>query len=151
MFARLESFRCSVDAGNAATPLRERLRFTRHEKSRSVAMGRIKDASQKLHLLFQTSILSNINSYQRSPLTPRPRPERLRRISEPLYRKMARKLSDACGSHNQHEARLPLWNCCSRERHERPSDSLDMIVSVTDVEEDGAHWQESIILIPSNK
>jgi len=150
MFERLERFKHAIDRGEAVTGLLDRFRFTRNERSRLVAMVKIREANQKLERLVHTSVLSSISGFHR-PSPSRPRPERLRRMSEPLYKKMAGKLSNACESHNRHEARLCLWNCCSQQRHERSSDSLDLIVSVTDVEEDGSHWQESIILIPSTR
>jgi hypothetical protein len=150
MFERLEHFKQAIDTGEAVTGLRDRFRFTRNDKSRLVAMVKIREYNQKLERLVHTSVLSSINEFHRPP--PRkPRAERLRRMSEPLYKKIAGKLSTTCESHNRHEARLCLWNCCSQQRYERSSDSLDMVVSVTDVEKDGSHWQESIILIPSTK
>lgn len=148
MLSRLERFRQAMNSGVAKTTLRDRFRFTRNEKSWVVAMAKIREANKSLERLLQTSLLINVHEFHR-PTPKKPRRERLRRMSEPLYGKIVGKLTTACDTHNLHEARLCLWNCCSDQRRERPTDSIDMVVSVTDVEKEGSHWQESIFLIPS--
>ncbi|KIX10282.1 uncharacterized protein Z518_01364 [Rhinocladiella mackenziei CBS 650.93] len=147
MFDRLERFKQSIDSGVATTTLRERFRFTRNERSRLVAMGKIREYNQKLERLLHGSLLPR--GGESRPTRKRPRPQRLRRMSEPLYRKIVDKLSTACESHKQHEARLCLWSCCSPQGNPESIESLDMVVSVTDVEGDGSHWQESTIMITS--
>ena len=150
MFERLERFREAIERGEAVTTLRERFRFTRNDRSRFVAMLKIGEYNLKLERLVHSSVLSSVADIHRPPIK-KPRAERLRRMSEPLYKKIAGKISTSCESHNRHEARLCLWNCCSKRRNESSGDTLDMVVSVTDVEQDGSHWQESVVVIPSNK
>ena len=147
MFSRLESFQDAMIRGIATSTLRERFRFTRNEKSRLVALTKISEATKSLERLVQTSILGNLSDQHRPPRR-KAHKDRLRRMSEPLYRRFADKLMTACDTHRSHEARLCLWNCCSQQRQERASDSYDLVVSVEDVGAAGSHWQESVILIP---
>lgn len=77
---------------------------------------------------------------------------RMRRLSEPLFDGMRRRLSRTCRCKTQHEARLCLWNCCRTKRlaeHGDVADALDMVVSMADPDPDtdGCNWQESSILM----
>ncbi|KAK5457292.1 hypothetical protein LTS15_005073 [Exophiala xenobiotica] len=148
MFTKLETFRVDMNQGVSRTTLSDRFRFTRNEMSRRVAMKRIRDANKMLERLLHTSVLSEIYEVQR-PIPKKAERGRLRRMSEPLFRKIADKLATACDTHNLHEAKLCLWNCCSHQRQRRAIDSLDLVVSVADVGDFGSYWQESTILITS--
>ena len=150
MFIKLEVFRTAMREGTARATLSERFKFTRNEQSRSVALTKIRTANKQLEQLVLISLVAEIYDQQR-PVPKGTEKERLRRMSEPLFRKIADKLTVACETHNLHEARLCLWNCCSQERRNRQSDSLDLVLSVTDVGATGSHWQESVILINSSE
>jgi hypothetical protein len=150
MFTKLETFRVDMKQGVARTTLSDRFRFTRNEMSRRVAMKKIRDANKMLERLLQTSMLSEIYEVQR-PNPKKAERGRLRRMSEPLFKKIADKLATACDTHNLHEAKLCLWNCCSLQRQRRATDSLDLVVSVADVGDSGSYWQESTILITSEE
>lgn len=150
MFAKLQAFQLAVDQGQAPSDFRDRLKFTKNEKSRKVAMHRIRDGNQKLERLLRGSV-SVSSRPARQPRRKIP-PTRTRRFSESLYNKMAGKWPRVpCECQASHEARLCLWNCCSIERCEESDDSLDMVVSTVDVDEDGSRWQESTIRISSER
>ena len=144
-FQKLEYFKRQIDAGEATNTLRKKFLFTRNEKSRTVALRRIQKANKTLERLLRGPMLS-VSNPARRPGPRKPHATRLRRLSEPLFNKIARKWPKGCECNCQHEARLCLWNCCSSQRERRSSDSLDMLVSVTDVGKDGSPWQESTIL-----
>ncbi|KAF2092427.1 hypothetical protein NA57DRAFT_62435 [Rhizodiscina lignyota] len=144
---KLRHFKAQIDDGEMTQSLRKRFQFTRNEKSRKVAMIRIQDANKKLERLLRGSMLPEHNVKRRPGLIMQ-QSRRLRRLSEPLFNTMAREWPKTCEC-GQHEARLCLWNCCSSPQCQGSNDdSLEMLVSVTDLENDGAPWQESIILIP---
>jgi hypothetical protein len=147
MYTRLENFSASMKKGTAKATLIERFKFTRNEKSRVVAITKIREANKNMERLLQTSLMEIIHEQHR-PISRRTRQGRLRRMSEPLHKKIVDKLG-ACDKHNLHEARLCLWNCCSQQKQQRSSDSLDLVMSVADVDPPGSHWQEGIILIPA--
>ena len=145
MLAKLESFRDDMSRGIARASLVERFKFTRDERGRLVAMAKIREANRNLERLLLSSFIGEMYDQQRSIPMGRGR-ERLRRMSEPLFRKLDDKLNVPCPIHGVHEARVCLWNCCSHQRQSRSSDSLDLVLSVTKVGETGSYWQEILIL-----
>ena len=153
MFAKLESFKLAIENGETKQALWSRFRFTKNEHTRKVAMIRIIDGNKKLERLLQGSLLLRPQGddgqlYLKKDGTPS---TRTRRFSVHLYHKMAGKWPTSCDCKCEHQARLCLWNCCSTQRHPESDDSVDMVVSVPNVDEDVTTWQESTMLVSSNQ
>ncbi|KAJ9613479.1 hypothetical protein H2200_003421 [Cladophialophora chaetospira] len=90
MFLRLESFRNDISHGEARASLMERFKFTRNEKSRLVAMVKIREANRNLERLLMTSFLADAYDQQR-PVPKKVERERLRRISsQPVPKTLVR-------------------------------------------------------------
>ena len=147
LFTRLEQLRNTIVNDTVSSTLTERFKFTKNDKTRTWALSRIRDSNKKLERLLRGSLLHESNEIQKLK-SKRPKAARLRRFSEPVYDKMATKWPKADDCHH-HQARLCLWSCCSEQGHAMHGESLDMILSVTDVKHDGSPWQESVILIPA--
>jgi hypothetical protein len=145
MLLRLRHFEAALKSGETQQTLRDRRRFTRHEKTRTAAMHRIEKNNKALERLLRGSV--DMDSWQSRPLRSKTPPTRTRRFSEALYSKMARKWPRTCSCPFRHEARLCLWNCCSKEDHDESDDTLDIVVSVAEGEGRRPSWQESTILV----
>jgi hypothetical protein len=146
MLQRLERFRKLLEQGSASKTLREKLRFTRNERTRNVAMKRIHDGVLNLERLLgsTTEIFDHQSraSRRRTPVT------RTRRFSEDLYKKMEKKWSRSCSCRTGHTALLCLWNCCcTLEDHNSWHDSLDMVISIPNGGNSVPKWQESTIYV----
>lgn len=155
MFAKLETFKLAMaekkthwDMSQRLRDVSLRLRFTANGKSRGRALHKIRKGNKNLErLLHKSSVFEDRLPAPKSS-TP---PTRSRRLSGALYKKVAGKWPSSCQCHRQHEARLILWNCCSSNRHSESDNSLDMLLSIADFNQDRAAWQESTWLVSSQQ
>ncbi|KAL9623532.1 MAG: hypothetical protein Q9160_002213 [Pyrenula sp. 1 TL-2023] len=153
MFAKLEAYKCEMQKNDAITlrELYQRLRFTKNERSRTVALHRIRVGNENLERLIRGS-LKLVKNERRASLAKKATPRtRIRRFSGPLYDKMAGKWPKSCDCHGQHEARLCLWNCCSGHGQREPDDRLDMLVSFADADGRRTSWQQSTVRVSSEE
>lgn len=150
MFAKLTAFRQGMENGQTAGDWKECLRFTKNERTRTVALHKIHGANKNLERLLRGSGML-IKSEQQPPPKRSTPPTRTRRFSSALYDTMAGKWPNTCECHRRHEARLCLWNCCSSQRLSESDDSLDMLVSIKDRDQGLASWQESTLLVSSER
>ncbi|KAL9113632.1 MAG: hypothetical protein Q9227_002370 [Pyrenula ochraceoflavens] len=153
MFAKLDTFKLAIENGETKKALCSRLQFTKNKRTRQVALLNISDGNKKLERLLQGSLLLRPQSddgqlYLKKNGTP---PTRTRKFSVHLYDKMAGKWPTSCDCPCEHQARLCLWNCCSTQHHPESDDSLDMVVSVANTDQDVTTWQESTVLVSSNQ
>src|SRR5688572_19404781 len=104
MLNKLQQFEVALKIGASKTTLRERFRFTKNEKSRNVAMKRIRDGTERLGRLFgmSTAIFDHQSCASRRKTPDR----RMRRLSADLYAKMADKWPRTCSCRDRHVARL---------------------------------------------
>lgn len=151
MLARLERFKLEIEQGEEYQAILDRFRFTANERRRTVALHHIRKGNKNMERLIR-GLLKPLNDDSPQPLkrkmTP---PTRTRRLSVPLFDKMAANWSNPCDCQYQHEARLCLWNCCSSERHPESDDSLDLVVSIADFKQGVTKWQESTVLVSAEK
>jgi len=145
MLSKLEKFKQALDRGETPGSLRDRFHFTRHEKSRSVALRRIHKGIKGLERLLGPS--TEMFDLQNRVCRKTPPAKRIRRFSDELYKKLARYWPNGNTGQPQHMTRLCLWNCCCLDESDDSDDSLDMIVSVTGKEMNGTNWQESVIKV----
>jgi hypothetical protein len=150
MLQRLSQFKETLENGGASKSLREKFRFTRNEKTRSVAMKRIHEGILTLERLLGPS--TEMFDHQSRATRRRTPATRTRRMSEELYRKMASKWPRACSCRGRHMAKLCLWNCCCTHNDRNGSDdSLDMVVSIPNGEQSLPKWQESTIHVAERR
>jgi hypothetical protein len=146
MLNRLRQFEVALKTEAITTTVRERFRFTRNEKTRNVAMKRIRDGIERLgRLLGMSTAMFDHQSRVSRRKTP---DKRMRRLSADLYAKMADKSPRTCSCRAPHVARLCLWNCCCPKDDRHDSDeSLDIIFEMPSGDPSVRKWQESTIHI----
>lgn len=151
MLAKLERFKLEIERGEEHQAILDRFRFTTSERTRIVALHQIRKGNKNMERLIR-GLLKPLSDNSPQPLKRKMTPlTRTRRLSVPVFDKMAGKLSSPCDCKYQHEARLCLWNCCSSERHPESDDSLDLVVSIADFKQGVIKWQESTVLVSAEK
>jgi hypothetical protein len=144
MLQRLHRLEEKIKIGDASKSALEKFRFTQHEKTRSVAMKRIQDGVLRLERLLGSS--TEIFDHQRQTSRRKTPANRMRRLPEELFRKLASKWPCSCNT--RHLARLCLWNCCyTSEESNGSDDSLDIIVSMPIDEQNSPQWKETTIRV----
>jgi len=144
MLHRLHRFAETIKSDEATKSAREKFRFARNEQTRKVAMKRIREGVRTLELVLGSST----EIFEQQQHTPRKKTpvDRMRRLPEELFRKLASKWS--CSCRTRHLAKLCLWNCCcTYDKRGDSSDSLDIIVSVPVEDQRSFHWQKSSIRV----
>ncbi|CAN9376892.1 unnamed protein product [Alternaria alternata] len=148
MLQRLRHLEGRVENGKASKSTREKFRFTRNEKTRSVAMKRIQDGVLKLERLLGSS--TEIFDHQRRAARRKTPANRIRRLPEEVFRKLASKWPCPCNA--RHLAKLCLWNCCyARDNSSGSDDSLGLILSVPVDERSLHHWKETTFRVTESQ
>ncbi|CAN9419644.1 unnamed protein product [Alternaria alternata] len=148
MLQRLHRLEERIETGKASKSAREKFRFTRNEKTRNVAMKRIQDGVWKLERLLGSS--TEIFDHQSRAARRRTPANRMKRLPEELFRKLASKWPCSCNA--RHLAKLCLWNCCCASDNSNGSDdSLGIIVSVPVDERNSPHWTETSIRVTDSQ
>jgi hypothetical protein len=142
MLIKLEQFKKSLDSGETKSSLRERIRFTKNEQSRSVALRKIQSGTEKLERLLGGST-ELFDERRRAARRIRVPSKRTRRHSEDLYNKLAPKWPRTAVCQTEHRTRLCLWNCCSADDPNCSDNSLNLVVSVPEASPRRSSWQES--------
>ncbi|CAN9219834.1 unnamed protein product [Alternaria alternata] len=124
MLQRLRHLEGRVENGKASKSTREKFRFTRNEKTRSVAMKRIQDGVLKLERLLGSS--TEIFDHQRRAARRKTPANRIRRLPEEVFRKLA---NNSSGS----------------------DDSLGLILSVPVDERSLHHWKETTFRVTESQ
>jgi hypothetical protein len=143
MLSKLHRFKKAVEIDDVPGNVFSRMRFTKNEKSRTVALHRIQRGTLKLERMVGTT--TELFDHQSRASQKRTPGSRARRYSEALYKKLASKWPRACSCSNRHVARLVLWNCCCTNDKNGSDDSLDMVVGMVSGEQSDTKWQESAI------
>jgi hypothetical protein len=144
MLQRLHRFAETIEKSQATKSPREKFRFTRNEQTRNVAMKRIRDGVRNLERLLGSS--TEIFEQQRRISRRKTPADRMRRLPEELFRKLASKWP--CSCRTRHLAKLYLWNCCcTTDKLDNSNDSLDILVSVPIDEQRHPRWQDSTVRV----
>jgi len=144
MLQRLRDFAETIEKKEAKKSAREKFRFARNEQTRNVAMKRIREGVRHLERILGSS--TEIFEHQRRVARRRTPADRMKKLPEELFRKLASKWS--CSCRTRHLAKLCLWNCCcTYDKRGDSSDSLDIIVSVPIEDRRSSQWQKSSIRV----
>lgn len=144
MLSKLQKFKKAAEKDDVPGDLFSRIRFTKNEKSRTVALHRIQNGTLKLERMLGTSTELFDQQSRAQKRTPG---SRARRYSEALYRKLASKWPRVCScpTPTRYMARLALWNCCCANDKNASDDSIDMVVGMISGEQNDPKWHESAI------
>jgi len=142
MLQKLRRLEERINQGEASKSILEKLRFTQHEGTRTVAMARIHKGVLKLERLMRSSTeIFDYHSHAARRKTPA---SRMRRLPEGLFKSLASKWPCSCSV--RHSARLCLWNCCCTNTNSPGfDDHFNLIVSMPIGQPDTSQWQESTI------
>jgi len=126
------------------TSLLERLRFTKHEKTRRVAMKKIHDCNSTLSTLVVSHMLLNNQGNQNAEkhsATTMPLPlAKSEKFFESLYKVLASGWPKGCCNQFRHEARLTLSRRCDSQPKES-DEGINLIVSLPGESENQPNWQ----------
>ena len=147
---KLEAFQAAMRNGNSAHDLRDRVRFTRHEKARTIGLKKLREHNEGLQRFLQGPRQPPEFSRQDGGTRKRRLPLLLlksRRLSIDLYEILGQKLSVPCSCPIPHEARLCLSNPSVDLTKMEAGLNMEMLISIYTNPAD-LNWQESMIQVP---